>query len=497
MDAHTSAAVAVIRRAAGILLFAACSLAPPISAQQDSAVVSRGDSVRVRLIDVDVRAAVQALAQFLDRPVVFGAVTGGRVTMETPNPIPRAEVLPLLRGLLESQNLELVADSNRLYRVRNREQARPAMEPPASRPNGVPELFVIHLSHARAIDVAATVNALYGRGSALGEPGAAPTLSEQLRQNQVPPAGGAAPPQVVVGAAGRAAVLSGEVTIVPHAGTNSLLVRASRPDFQLIQAAVAELDVRPLQVLIEVLIAEIRRDRTLTFGVGSVQEETRLGRDGTRVSGSVEGPGLGDFVLRVMNVGGGDWSATLRASAARGDATIISRPVILAANNERAVISVGSQRPFVQVSRSLPTETATRDQVVQYKDVGTNLSVRPTISGNGYVTLEVTQEVNAATSETAFDAPVISTRSLQTQLLVRDGQTVILGGLSDRQREESRAGVPVLSSIPLLGGLFGRHSKQTTETELFLFLTPRILSTDEDASAVTEPRMRRSGERTP
>ena len=125
---------------------------------------------------------------------------------------------------------------------------------------------------------------------------------------------------------------------------------------------------------------------------------------------------------------------------------------MLAANNEVAEILVGSQRPFVQVQRTLPTDDAARDQIVQYKDVGTNLSVRPTISEDGYVMLEVTQEVNAATNEVAFDAPVISTRTVRTQLLVRDSQTVVLGGLADRQRESTQGGVPVLSSIPLLGG---------------------------------------------
>ncbi|NIS31683.1 MAG: hypothetical protein GWN71_16475, partial [Gammaproteobacteria bacterium] len=90
----------------------------------------------------------------------------------------------------------------------------------------------------------------------------------------------------------------------------------------------------------------------------------------------------------------------------------------LAANNAPAEILVGSQRPFVQVQRALPTDAPTRDQVVQFKDVGTRLSVTPTVSQDGYVMLEVVQEVSAATAEVAFDAPVISRRSIQTQLLV-------------------------------------------------------------------------------
>lgn len=451
-----------------------------------SQVADLGDSVSIRLVDIELKLAIQMLTQYLDRPVVFGAVGSQLVTVESAEPVARSRILPLLRSILESQGHELVDDSlGGVWRV---QQLRIA---PPERPRGgigssnQPELFVIKLTHARAGDVAATVNALYGRASALGETtGPPPTLGEQLKRDLVtaaPP-----PPEVVAGAAGRIAALTGDVTIVPDPGTNSLLIRASRDDFKLIQAAVQELDVRPLQVLIEVTIAEMRRDRSWDFGVGTSLEETGVGGSGTTVSGQIEGGGLGDLIIRAMRIGGGELNAILTASAARGDAKILSRPVVLAANNEEAVISVGSQRPFIQVSRSLPTDTPFRDQVVQFRDVGTSLTVRPTISSNGYITLEVSQEVNAATSETAFDAPVISTRSVHTQLLVRDSQTVVLGGLIDTQREDLRSGVPILSSIPIVGGLFGRQSRRHIETELFLFITPRILRSDDDAAAATE-----------
>jgi len=174
---------------------------------------------------------------------------------------------------------------------------------------------------------------------------------------------------------------------------------------------------------------------------------------------------------------------------------IVSRPVLLASNNTEARFLVGSQRPFVQVSRSLPTETPTRDQVIQYRDVGTRLTVRPTINQDGYVSLLIQQEVNQATSEVAFDAPVISTREASTRVLVRDGQTIVLGGLRDHQRDVTRSGVPLLSSLPLIGGLFGSASRQTNETELYLFLTPRIIKTDADVDSVTGPRLPKGVER--
>jgi general secretion pathway protein D len=460
-----------------------------LPAQQDSAVVVRNDSVTVRLENADLRLAIQALAPFLDRPVMFGNIGDVRITLETPRPVPREALPGIIRGMLQSYGLVL-GEGDGFYTV------GPVQSPasPQERPSTGPvQLFVIHIRHARAADVAATVNALYGQSSALGEVGApGPTLPDALRSNLVPPVGTPEPTKQAP-VVQQPAQLSGEVTIIPDARTNSLLVRASEVDFELIRAAVDQLDIRPLQVLIEVVIAEVRRDRSLSYGVEAILPPQTVGGSDTQISGSTTGLGTGDFVLKVMKLGKIDLTATLAAAASRGDVTILSRPVVLAANNETAEILVGSQRPFVQVQRSLPTDAPIRDQVVQFKDVGTRLTVRPTISDDGYVTLSVAQEVNAATAEVAFDAPVISTRTIQTQLLVMDGHTAVLGGLTDKQRDVTRAGVPILSSLPLLGGLFGRQVRQTTETELFVFLTPRVIRTDEqldDASRSAGDRTR-------
>lgn len=497
MEALTEKAmVTILRWVTRGMAVATIAISSANGQRVDSTIVPRNDSVMIRMVDVDVRALIQALARYLDRPVVFGPINGTRVSLETPTPIPTAQVLPLLRGVLSAQNLEFTAEST-LYRVHQKETSpaspQPSAIPPtASGQQSAVQLFVIHVRHARAADVAATVNALYGRASALGELGERPaTLSDQLRQNHVPPVDAAAP-QAVASVAGRAATLAGDVTIVPDPRANSLLIRATKADFDLIDAAVKELDVRPLQVLIEVLIAEVRRDRGLDFGVGATVPPQRIGEGNATIAAATTGVALSDFVLRVMKLGAVDVDATLRAAASRGDASIVSRPVVITANNEPAQILVGSQRPFVQVARALPTDAAVRDQVVQYKDVGTKLIVAPTISSDGYVMLEVTQEVNAATAETQFDAPIISTRAVQTKLLVKDGQTVALGGLTDRQKDVSQGGVPVLSSIPLIGGFFGHASRHTSETELFLFLTPRVIRTDEDANNLTEPLIKRA-----
>ena len=472
-----------------LVLVVLASLAVQAARAQDtSAVRAVGDSVSVRFVDADLRAVLQAMSRYLDRPVLFAALPGVRVTLETPHPVTRAELLPLLRGLIESQNLELVRDSA-YYRVQPKQQPAPQIAAqPGRGPGQVGELLltVVRLRHARAADVAATLSALYGAGGADlggGRPG---TLSEELRRNVIPPAGAPqAPAQPAALPGGRSATLEGSLTIVPDPFTNALLIRATAHDAELLRQAVEQLDLRPLQVIIEVVIVEARKDYLLSWGLGWQSPATQVNNGNTTVQGSQLGGGLSDFVLQVLNIAHADLNAQLQAGTTRGNVHILSRPVLLAANNHDARILIGSQRPFVQLSRTLPTDNGSRDQIVQYKDVGTRLTVRPTISADGYVTLEVVQEVSNATTELAFGAPVISTREAATQVTVKDGQTIVLGGLTDRERDQNSGGVPLLSDLPVLGGLFGHVSNQTTETELFLFLTPRVLRTDEEVDSAT------------
>ncbi|MGH7679625.1 MAG: type II secretion system protein GspD [Gemmatimonadaceae bacterium] len=452
------------------------------------------DSVIIRLINTELRAAVQTLSQYLDRPVLFSGQGGQQVTIETPQPVPRANVVRLLRGLLESQNYELLDDSLAgLYRARPREAPRAppqaSVESQAARQAGSLELFVVTLKHARAMDVAATINALYGRSTPILDQQTRPTIGEELRANLVPRIG--APPPAVVGTQ-RPAALTGEMIIVPDGRANSLLIRANRNDFELIRAVVQQVDIPALQVLIEAIVVEAQRDRSFSLSTEWKLGPTQINDIGTTISGVGGTAGLADFAIKVMGLGAIDLDAILRVASSRGDVRIVSRPVVLTENNNEANIVVGSQRPFVQVARSLPTDAPLRDQVVQYKEVGTKLSVRPTISNDGTVQLVVMQEVSNATGETQFDAPVISQRSVQTQLVVRDGQTVVLGGLTDKQTDVASGGVPLFSSIPVIGGLFGRWNRRATETELFVFLTPHVIRNEADAERLSRPLRERA-----
>jgi general secretion pathway protein D len=241
-----------------------------------------------------------------------------------------------------------------------------------------------------------------------------------------------------------------------------------------------------LQVVIEVVIAEVRRSGNLDVGTGLFVTDVD-GPGGEGVTGTLPvDPPEGGFTLDILRTGDVNVAATLSALSSTGQVRILSRPLVQAQNNQEARILVGSQRPFIQSAYTSVQNPEFAQQIVQYRNVGTSLTILPTINEEGYVNLTLTQEVSSATAETQFGAPVISTREATTQILAQTGQTVVVGGLVDQQAEESRVGIPLLKDIPILGYLFGTTRKTVANSELFLFLTPYVVSSDEDEARLRE-----------
>jgi general secretion pathway protein D len=448
---------------------------------QDTTRVAGG---RIDFQDAELRAVITAIAEAGGLNVTYGDIPSRRVTLHLPQPVAKADMLGVLRSVATSNGLRVMLEGN-LIRVESIESAAQSNAP---RSREAAQLFVYRLKHARAPRLANTLQTLYGAraGGDYTSTGALTDrqLSEQLRATRIPP--------LNIDTIGRGALAAntqsmtvgfvvGDVQIVPDETTNSLLIRAHPADYPTIRQAVEALDIRPLQVFIEVLIAEVRRTKSVDLGISATAERDQ---NGNLTSGSLTSTAQNDFLVRFTRGGSVTIDVALSALAQRGDVRILSRPLILAQNNLEARILVGSQRPFVQVFRSLPTGDAVRDQVVQYRDVGTLLSLLPTINADGYVDLQVRQEVSSATNETQFGAPIISTREASTHLFVRDGQTVVIGGLADRQIERTRSGIPGLSSLPWIGGLFGSTHDSDAQGELYLFLTPHIVASDADADAL-------------
>lgn len=451
------------------------------------------DGVLIDFQDAQLGLVVAALAEAGGLNVVYAELPDRRITLRMQQPVPRENILPLLRSLAQSNGLRVVEEDNfiRLVVTTPGTNQQDVAEP-AGAVREAPRLFVYRLKHARAAKLGGTLQNIFGgRGEAAkaGE-GAAHggrALSQQLQGQKLPPTSLDGAPSVDVDVSpaepSLPADLHGEVQIVPDEGTNALIIRAQPSDWETIKAAIETLDRRPLQVLIEVLIAEVRRTKDLKVSVSGQIENSG---DNPHVRGTLEGETDGNALLEVLRAGNLDVTGALSLLASKGQVKILSRPVVLAQNNQEARILIGAERPFVQVSRTLPTDAGVRDQVIQYRDVGTKLTILPTINDDGYVNLQVLQEVSTATAETQFGAPVISTREASTYLFVKDGQTAVLGGLIDHQQEKTRTGIPLLMDIPILGALFGSTRNTTSNSELFLFLTPHIIVADEDTDRLRE-----------
>lgn len=435
------------------------------------------DPVQLDFQDVDLAYVMSALAQAAGINLIYHDLPTKPVTLRTAQPIPRADLPMLIRTLAAANGVAVVEEVGFVRLVGAGDVGEPDPR----------QLYIYRLRHARATPLAATLQALFGGGLPLtGPPAVRPPLSQQLRELQAGPQPTTfqTPQGVVIttGAAGLEGVL-----IVPEEVTNSLLIRATPGDWGILEQAVQALDLRPLQVVIEVVIAEVRHTDGLDVGVSfQAVRETERGFGVADLPPAQTTP-TDAFRLQILRLGGVDVEATLAALAATGEVRILSRPVVLAQNNQAARILVGTQQPFIQISQTLPTDPAgSRAEIVQYREVGTVLSILPTINEDGYVNLAVAQEVSSATAETQFGAPIISTREAETQLLARNGQTVVLGGLVDQQVDRVHQGIPVLKDIPVLGHLFGSTRERLGNSELFLFLTPYIVASDEDADALRE-----------
>ena len=377
------------------------------------------------------------------------------------------------------------------------------------RPQGESGLrtYVVPLKYANAEDLAYAlgqtfeVNVVSGRGPSLADLSLSRNLNvlrgrelDTFRQRQQTPVivnvPGAIRDSLVPDSLGGGALV-GRTTVVPDPPTNSLIIRTAPPNFPLLRETIEALDTRPAQVLFEVAVAEVTLGRGDQFGI----DWSVYGRDGGVSFGDpiiADSVGVRDFVIRVVTLDRLNVRAVLRALSSKSQVKVLSTPEILAVNNREARIVVGSKVPFVASTR-LGNDVAI-DRAVQYQDVGTTLTIIPTINQDDYVSVQILQEVSSLTTQTiqaALDAPVISTREATTRAIIRDGQTVVIGGLIGQTRERIESGVPLLKDIPLLGYFFKRETYTNNRTELAIFVTPYVVRSDEDADAVRERARKR------
>jgi general secretion pathway protein D len=274
----------------------------------------------------------------------------------------------------------------------------------------------------------------------------------------------------------------GEATVTSDPETRRLIVVTDDQTAAQISNVVASLDRPAPQVLIKVVFLEVTYTKGLDLGVEGTYRADH-GNGNTSIVSQIFGlasqgatpapPGAGMYQLL-----GSDFQATLRAIAQSGKTEILSRPSVLARNNQQATITVGQQVPLITNVRY--DNYGNQINAVSYTDVGIILRVTPFITSGGLVELIISPEISALSADTVtisagVNAPVINMRSADTVVITPDGQTVVIGGLMEKTRKTTDYKMPIISSIPGIGGLFRRRVNNDSKTELLIFLTPYIV----------------------
>ena len=382
-----------------------------------------------------------------------------------------------------------VGDPSRLAWIR---QLAAKLDSPTSVAGNI---HVVYLKNAEAVKLAEVLRAIY-TGEAL--PG----------NNQH---GGATPAAQAPQGQPQTATQAG--IIQADEATNSIIITAPDPIYNNLRAVVEKLDARRAQVYVEALIAEVTADKAAEFGV-QWQDLSGLGKSTSQVFGGTNfgtpaqnilaiaqdprnaGQGLNIGILRgtvtfhgveILNLG-----LLVRALETDNNANILSTPTLLTLDNREAKIVIGQNVPFLtgQYAISGAATTPTPFQTIERKDVGLTLRIKPQISEGGTVRLDIFQEVSNVDKNSIKDPSGLTTnkRSVETSVLVNDGQIIVIGGLIQDSVSDGASKIPFFGDIPLIGGLFRYDNRSRTKTNLMVFLRPTVLRDAQRADALTSNR---------
>lgn len=316
---------------------------------------------------------------------------------------------------------------------------------------------------------------------------------------------------------------SNNSTIEADAGTNALIITADTDEMAALEAVIARLDIRRAQVLVEAIIVEMEVTEGQELGLqwlfandsgfyGSNISSARLQSNAAIAGGLLPGEGEDSGDIGITDLAGAlaqipgqtlGWGVVdddltmtviLNALESQGNANILSTPSLLTLDNEEAYITVGQQVPFVTGSF---TSTGTGEgaqnpfQTIERQNVGVTLTVTPQVNEGDSVVLDIIQEVSSISQQVFTAADVITNeRKIETKVLARTGEIVVLGGLVQDDVQDSRQSVPFLGDIPLLGRLFQSDVASVTKRNLLVFIKPTIIRDDKALAGATAEKYR-------
>lgn len=373
-----------------------------------------------------------------------------------------------------------------------------------------PKIFVYNLQNSKASHISSLLQAIFtGTSPSPISTPTTPAKTEPTRTGAMtpPPAPSPAPTRTgtAATAAGTGFLVSADTRVFADEVTNSLIIVATPGDYSFIEDTIKRLDIVPRQVMIEALIAEVELKDDLTFGLAwSLKTDINItnikpferdinlsGLMGQRPS-SLTDQFIGSGFTFLATDSKGIVRAKLEALASQAKLKVIASPHVLVSDNREARIQIGDQVP-IATSETNITGTTQIQRTIQYKDTGVILKVKPQVNEGGLVSLELTQEVSNFFIQRIFDSDqvVIKKREASTNLVVQDGNTIIIGGLIREDIQHSREGIPILSKIPVLGYLFGSTTDKNTRTELIMLLTPYVVRNQTEASELTHEHLER------
>ncbi|HXX86321.1 MAG TPA: type II secretion system secretin GspD [Casimicrobiaceae bacterium] len=385
-------------------------------------------------------------------------------------------------------------------------------------------IFIIFLKNAEAVRVAQTLRALLTGGSDTSAPSTPlpPASMTTASTGSNAPAGTSAPAAATAlsglssqsGGSQSSAFSAGGVTIQADPANNALIVMAPEPLYNNIRAIVDKLDTRRAQVFVEALIVEVSADRSAEFGIqwqylqGLNSNSTYVGGNqnfntissgsniiGTSVNLGTAGPGLNLGIIRgsitIPGLGAiTNLALLVRALQTDNTANILATPNLLMLDNEESRIIVGQNVPFItgQYAQTGTTATVTPFQTIERQDVGVTLRVKPQITEGGGVRMVVHEEVSSVVDTTNPAGIIINKRSLDSTVLIDDGQIIVLGGLIQDSQTGNTQKIPFLGDIPIAGALFRYDTRVKSKTNLMVFLRPTIVRNSAMGGAVSSDR---------
>jgi len=384
------------------------------------------------------------------------------------------------------------------------------LDQPIKGGNAAGNIWVVYLKNADAVKLAAVLRAAYAGGSGTSSSGgssstpAAPQSSPNTLGTSTSTSSGStssASAQATAPVTQSAGPSTGGFVQADPA-TNSLIITAPEPMYRQLRSMIDQLDSRRAQVYIESMIVEVSGDDSADFGfqwqsIGNSNDKyiggigTNFGTGGTNILtnqgsttavGALKGLGQGFNVGVVRNFGGTfGLSAVARALQSRADTNIVSTPNLITLDNEEAKIVVGSNVPFItgQYTNTGGNSNNSPFQTIERKDVGITLRIRPQIGENGTVRMTLFQESSSLAAGTApgtsSAGPTTNKKSIESTVVVDDGQIIVLGGLIEDSIVVDKSKVPILGDIPYFGALFRSETRTKKRTNQMVFLRPVVM----------------------